>query len=188
LGSYPFLSEKVNRKPRLFRRQRLFIYKNASTEWHYHHTDETLTTQLLGAKHVSLFRLTLENWSLYTRAIQANLHHMACSAELFPCESTITKYECILEVGDAVYIPPFWWHGIDPVDATFGITLASCFRTPLRRLGDWQEPATRATLQDLFTFGRTAYIPLALAQIACSTLSRKLRREPWLPAARSAQS
>lgn len=187
LGRYSFLSERVDQKPRLYRRQRLFIYKNASTEWHCHPTDETITTQLLGAKHVSLFRLTPDNWRLYSQLIHANLHHLACSTEFFPREPTITKYECILEAGDAVYIPPFWWHGIDPVDAALGMTLAHCFRTPLRRLGDWKEPVTKETLQDLIVFRRKRYIPLVLAMIACSSLSRKLAGEPWLPVTGAAQ-
>ncbi len=168
LGNYFFLDQKTNQKPRMYRNQRLFIYKNTSTEWHYHPTDETLTTQLIGAKKCSLFRLTNTNWHFYSRLIENNFHHMECS-KLFFSENAkpLIKYEGLLEAGDALYIPAFWWHGIDPSDPTIGITLAYCFGTPIKRLSSFYEPALR---------------PLPIKQypqVALSTLRRFLSREKW---------
>lgn len=175
LGEFAFLDPKRDVRPLLYPRRRLFIYKNASTEWHYHPTDETLTTQIVGAKRVSLFKLDADNWERYCSPIEHNFHHMACRASFFPQERPVVKYEGILEAGDAMYLPPFWWHGIDPVDARFGITLAHCFRTPLKRLAHWNEPAIRAVRRRLGVLGFVAVgIPTAL-----SSLSRLIARESW---------
>lgn len=176
LGCYSFLDPKLNKKPRIFPNQRLFIYKNASTEWHYHPTDETLTTQLLGSKKFSLFRPTNENWRFYLRLIRSNFHHMPCSKFFFTDNEAqnLIKYEGSLQAGDALYIPPFWWHGIDPIDATIGITLAHCFRTPLKRFGSFHESGL-----NLLPACRPLPIS-AYPYIALSTLCRFLSREKWI--------
>lgn len=148
LGEYSFLPPRFARKPRYYPRQRLFVYRNASTEWHYHSMDETLTTQLSGAKRISLLKLDANNWSSYKTVITSNLHHMTCRNRFFPDSGLPRKYEGILEKGDVVYIPPYWWHGIDPNDSSLGVTLAFCFRSPVERLGSWSDPATRAMLSN----------------------------------------
>ena len=178
LGNFSFLARKYDRSPQTYRRQRLFIYKNASTEWHYHSLDETLTTQLVGAKRVSLFRLDATNWDSYSLPIQANIHHMSCGPSYFPPAAELNKVEGVLQAGDALYLPPFWWHGIDPADSQLGITLAQCFRTPLRRLGAWQEPATRQMLSDVYAQNKALYV-YAMGMLAVSSLSRLVANERW---------
>jgi len=175
LGGYSFLKPTSDKRPSSFPRQRLFIYKNASTDWHFHATDETVTAQLLGSKRIALFRLTPLNWRLYSRNIRANFHHMPCCREFFPRQPALQKYEGVLEPGDAIYIPPFWWHAVDPVDTRVGVTLAHCFRTPLKRLGDLKEPVIR----DFLRTTRSRNLPLVLSMVAFSTLCRKLAGEPW---------
>lgn len=176
LGDYSFLDQRYDLRPRIYPRRRLFVYKNASTEWHYHLTDETLTTQIVGSKRVSLFRLDCKNWELYSKPIEANLHHLSCRTHFFPNEHQIIKYEGILNPGDVLYLPPFWWHGIDTADENFGITLAHCFRTPLKRLGDWKEPALKSFMQK--QRGLLEYIRIGMP-ITISSLSRLIARENW---------
>lgn len=175
LGRYPFLTAQLDRGPGSFPRQRLFIYKNAATDWHLHPTDETLTAQLVGSKRIALFRLSRANWRLYSQNIRANFHHMPCGREFFPRQSDLIKYEGQLDPGDTIYIPPFWWHGVDPIDAAFGVTLAHCFRTPLKRLGDLKEPVVWDYLRNTRVLG----IPVVLSMVLLSTLRRKLAGEQW---------
>lgn len=178
LGNYAFLDEQYNLPPRFFQRRRLFIYKNASTEWHYHPTDETLMTQIVGAKRVALFRLTPENWSAYAPPIDANLHHTVGGQHYFPATEALTKHEAVLAAGDALYIPPFWWHGIDSADPGCGFTLAHCFRTPMQRVGDFAEPAIRAALAQAFQ-SHKAMFAYFLAMVTASTLCRLAVRKKW---------
>lgn len=184
LDDYPFLAGTHD--PFVYPRQRLFFYRNASTDWHYHPIDETIACQLLGPKRVSLFRLSQENWSAYAPLLQANFHHMRCAERLFPPAEQLTKFEAVIEPGDAVYIPPFWWHGIDPADPQPGITLARCFRSPLSRFGAWQEPCIRAHVRDVLR-RNPAMMPLLLAGIAASGVRRRWTGEPWLIAGPEAE-
>lgn len=123
-GRYAFLDDQADKAPRMHQTRRLFIDKNASTEWHCHFTDETLTTQIVGSKRLSAFRLNKENWPLYAEAIARNLHHFPDRHLHFPKEPALFKFDGILQPGDALYLPPFWWRGVDPADGQFGITLA----------------------------------------------------------------
>ncbi|KDR32011.1 cupin-like domain-containing protein [Caballeronia zhejiangensis] len=164
LGHYEFLEREHDRPPRAYAQDRLFIYRNASTEWHYHTTDETLTTQIIGTKRISMFRLSSENWQAYAVPIKSNLHHMNDGARFFPADGALTKFETTLAPGDVLYIPPFWWHGVDPADNDFGITLAHCFKTPLNRLGSLSDPAVkdviRAQHSAMLAFRMRAFVAL----------------------------
>lgn len=180
LGRYSFLGKKYERAPLWYPVDRLFVYKNASTEWHYHHLDETITTQLLGSKRISLFRLTAQNWHAFAPLIEANWHHMPCRGDFFPNDAPISKYEGVIEAGDAVYIPPFWWHGIDPVDTGMGATLAHCFRSPVRRFGAWQDPATRELIRLAAKSHKMQLLPL-LALVGVSSIGRQIDQEAWWP-------
>jgi hypothetical protein len=179
LGKFSFFEERGDLKPRFYPYKRFFVYRNASTEWHYHPIDESLTTQLVGAKKFSMFRLNAAAWTRYVPPIEANFHHMDCGQQFFPRDSAnLIKYEAILEPGDTIYIPPFWWHGVDPVDNDFGVTLAHCFRTPLRRFGDWKEPATRLLLKKTLTSERKWILPI-FSLVAGSSISRYVAGEKW---------
>jgi hypothetical protein len=182
LGKFSFLGKRFEKPPLVYPNKRMFVYRNAASEWHYHHIDETITSQLVGSKKISLFRLTQENWRQFSRPIEANLHHTPCGKQFFPQESSIAKYEGVIEAGDAVYIPPFWWHGIDPADTEPGVTLAHCFRSPLSRFGDWKEPITRNLIKEiaLSQNHKRQLLPL-LARIAFSSLNRKIAKEEWWP-------
>jgi len=169
LGSYDFLGANRDLPPRVYARDRLFIYRNASTEWHYHTTDETLTTQILGSKRISMFRLSNEDWHAYAGPIRSNLHHMEERARFFPADASLMKFEATLEPGDVLYIPPFWWHGVDPADTGFGITLAHCFRTPFNRLGSLSDPAVRDVIR---AQGSLALALRMRAFVALGSLSR----------------
>lgn len=177
VGRYHFLAEH-DRAPLAYPGKRIFFYKNASTEWHYHQLDETLTCQLAGSKRVSLFRLPGAHWYRIAPLIRANYHHMSCASRFFPADVRLVKHEGVIEPGDAVYLPPLWWHGIDTATPEPGITLAQCFRSPLRRIGDWAEPATRELAADALRTSKLRFLPL-MALIAMSSASRAIRKEAW---------
>ncbi len=180
IGDYAFISrDKFIKPPRDYDRQRMFAYRNAATDWHYHPTDETLATQLCGKKRFSLFRLDDSNWDDCANIIEPNLHHLNCAKLLFPPNLSLVKYEAILAPGDVAYIPPFWWHGVDPEDSALGVTLAHCFRTPWHRLGDWQDPITRlAIASKKHKEGFRASL-LQKGIIAFSSMIRKFKGNAW---------
>jgi hypothetical protein len=179
VGSHPFLTPRHDRKPRVYPRRRLFVYRNAGTEWHYHPCDETLTTQLRGRKRVALFRLDLDNWGAYSAIIESNLHHTRCARQFFPRELGPTKYEAILEPGDTIYIPPFYWHGLDAADRDFGITFAHCFRSPLSRVASIEEPIVRRAIQRCARSRQFYRAPFLVGTLALSALARRWMGQQW---------
>jgi hypothetical protein len=179
VGTHGFLGRKFDRKPRRYPRYRLFVYKNASTAWHYHAADESITTQMVGSKKIALFRLTRKNWEEFGPLILANYHHLPEGRQYFP-EHAITKFNGVIEEGDSIYIPPFWWHGIDPVDTDFGVTLVRCFRSPLSRVGDWNEPITWELI-NVAAKSYTPLLPYVLGLISLSSIKRLLSGENWWP-------
>jgi tRNA wybutosine-synthesizing protein 5 len=180
LGPNACLDPRHDLPPRIYARQRIFVYRNAGSEWHPHLTDETLTAQLLGRKAVSLFRLGRHNWDDYAKPIEANLHHTKNGYAFFPATPSITKLEGVLEAGDVVYIPPFWFHGIDPADDDLGITLARCFRTPLTRAASLQEPFIRDTMRRALRHPKDLpRVPYLLGVLGLSTLARARAHQQW---------
>lgn len=50
----------------------------------------------------------------------------------YPLAKTITPYTVDLEPGDALYIPPFWWHHVASLDACISVPL----RWQMKIMGD----------------------------------------------------
>lgn len=45
-------------------------------------------------------------------------------------------------VGDALFIPPYWWHGVEAKPG-FSITIPYCWRSPFHVIGALRQPANR---------------------------------------------
>ncbi|GLS26643.1 cupin-like domain-containing protein [Marinibactrum halimedae] len=175
IGNYPFLQSRIKRKPIFYQLNRLFLFRNASTDWHTHPADETICSQIVGSKKVSMFRCTDKNWDKYAPYIEKNIHHMSLDESYFPDKSDLIKFEGVLQEGDSLYIPPFWWHALDSNDTEFGINLARCFRSPLSRVGDFNEPV----LKDLRKYTSIRQQIWVDSLIILSSLNRKFKGETW---------
>jgi len=97
--------------------------------------------------------------------LNGNYHHIDWGMKLFPKDPPIIKYEAILEAGDAVYIPPMWYHGVDTADNNVGVTFAYCFGTPVEYLQDRRNPVidARVRLPEYFFRIRTRYLKFNMA-------------------------
>lgn len=122
---------------------RAFMYRSAATGWHLHHTDETLMCQVLGTKKVALLPPDTETYKVVYDIFRTEAYLEGPSS--FDNVDTSKLKPLVVEVkqGDALYIPPFWWHAVVPVDKLFGITVARCWRSPLHVMGDITFPAVR---------------------------------------------
>jgi hypothetical protein len=109
---------------------RFFFYRNAGTLWHFHSFDETLMSQIMGSKKIGLLKT---NTPSYPR-----LRALFCSEGYYddPAafdgfdDSGLEWFSAELNAGDALYIPPLWWHGVIPTHETFGATTAVTWRSP----------------------------------------------------------
>jgi hypothetical protein len=128
LGGLPFLS-----KAELgfwYIPARYFFYRNAGTAWHYHPFDETLTCQIVGTKRIGLVHSDPRfNPALRNIFFAEDYYDDPAAFAQFdsdqPCWLSAT-----LEEGDALYIPPLWWHGVSPLTTSFGATAAVTWRSP----------------------------------------------------------
>ncbi|WP_394750398.1 cupin-like domain-containing protein [Spongiimicrobium salis] len=132
IGNFKFLS-KVKR-PRSYFHKRIFIYRNAATAWHYHNVDETLMCQVNGAKKVALLTPEIPRPKYVSNFLTQELQ-----LEGDTLDDNIDLRPLIVEVeeGDALYIPPYWYHAVVPSDNEIGYTLAFCWRSPWHKLGDF---------------------------------------------------
>ncbi|MRV71994.1 hypothetical protein GJ700_09745 [Duganella sp. FT92W] len=142
LDEFPFLRQLPD--PLISPRHRVFLYSGAGTAWHYHEADETLMCQIKGSKRVGLLAPLnpafdrLEPDLMRYRYLESGACFDAYREHVQPCE-------VVVEEGDCLYIPPYWWHGVEPTDTRFGITLAQCWGSPRHKLAAFQVPIVRRT-------------------------------------------
>jgi len=137
---------KFNQKPSnplAYPTSRAFFYKNAGTGWHYHFVDETLMCQVKGTKKVGLLPpdKTTDDIVYDIFTTDAYLNNKECFDN--NAQHRLKPTFANVEPGDALYIPPFWWHGVEPMDDDFGITVANCWRSPFHVMGDLSYPTVR---------------------------------------------
>jgi len=146
---FTFLHSPPN--PLGYPKHRCFLYKGAGTGWHLHHADETLMCQIHGTKKVAM---------LQPDTFTNNIVHDAFTNETYLENKDLFKHKDVdnlkpivieVNVGDALYIPPFWWHAVVPIDNDFGITLAHCWRSPLHIMGNLSYPAVREIWKNILS-------------------------------------
>lgn len=169
---FTFLPEPA--KPRIYNRTRMFMYRRASTAWHYHDVDETLMCQVEGAKRIVLFSPNIRNAAYVTDFL-----HQECYLEGIKLASKDLKPIIVdVEKGDALYIPPYWHHGVVPKDSEVGFTVAYCWASPLHKFGDFSNYFVRRLYRDaLWPIKKISLVmPFLACYSAVADCSRKLRK------------
>jgi Cupin-like domain len=164
LGGFKFLP---NPKPaRRYTAHRAFIYRDSYTDWHFHSSDETLMTQVVGDKEVLILAPDDTSWKALLPVIEDKGYLFDVDTTQYKKFGELRPYRTVVEQGDALYIPVFWWHAVESIGADFGITVASTFLTPLHINGDLRFPAVRKMVG---TYLWTRHAPLLLGAIAYSS-------------------
>jgi hypothetical protein len=178
IGSLSFVDTDVEKKGFLYD-HRLFIYRGGFTDWHFHYADDGVTIQVMGRKEFLLLpnnRKVFEPmWAVsrHKGSWEMTDYDLAEIAELRP-------YKVILEPGDALFIPVFWWHAVEPCDKKIGATLALVQKAPKRIQFDPRLPGARWNMkQCLKKNGFKRYFPI-FALAGCWPLCRNPIRPPYL--------
>ncbi len=115
--------------PRRYPRRRLFLYRGGISLWHFHVTDEHLTYQLVGTKRFAL--LGPDQDAKIRRSVTRELYSLDADPQEYPEYFSMVPLSCELQAGDAIYIPPVWWHTVQPVDKELGATFSFTWATSL---------------------------------------------------------
>jgi hypothetical protein len=134
---------------------RYFIYRNAGSTWHYHPFDETLMCQLIGSKNVGLLNARTPFQNQVQEIFFAEDYYEDPQKSAALEQADLPFFTATVEEGDALYIPPLWWHGVTTSAAGFGVTAAIPWRSPLpvvadgiRRMAAGEVDLMGATSQD----------------------------------------
>lgn len=109
---------------------RTFIYRKSYTDWHFHPIDETLMCQVKGSKEVLLIEPGGESFAALFAIGQTTGTVYNVDIGRFPKYEAIHPYRVLVSPGDALYIPPFWFHAVQAADCEWGITVAKCWASP----------------------------------------------------------
>ncbi|NQZ12820.1 MAG: cupin-like domain-containing protein [Algicola sp.] len=147
MDGFKFLPKKP--KPLYYPDSRMFIYKGAGSSWHLHVLDETLMCQVAGRKRVAFIPTNDSNYQelkdiFYSDKLMEDdncMRHM---------KGRIKPLVADVEAGDALYIPPNWWHGVQPLDSEVGMTIPYCWRSPYHKISNLRYPAVREMYKDAF--------------------------------------
>lgn len=140
---FRFLSSP--KKPLIYDQRRFFIYRRAATAWHYHSTDETLMCQVNGSKRVALLSPEIPNAKHVTDFLHRELY---LDGKTMDASLDLKPFIVDVEEGDALYIPPFWHHGVVPNDDEVGFTLAYCWKSPWHKYGRFANYFVRQLYKD----------------------------------------
>lgn len=134
LGGFAFLS---NTQPGFcYPPTRYFFYRNAGTTWHYHSFDETLMCQVAGSKRIGLLDVNNPSgWIIRNLFLYEDYYDNPSAFDGFD-NTGLRWFEADLDPGDALYIPPLWWHGIVTTNTSFGSTVSVTWRSPPHIIAD----------------------------------------------------
>lgn len=138
IPGFAFLREPP--EPLYYPKWRGFLYNGAGTGWHYHCTDCTLMSQVKGRKLVGLLPPDRRTYKAVAGPFLSDAYFDDSSC--VDGVEGLSPLVATLEQGDSLFIPPYWWHGVEASEG-FGITVAFCWRPPLHVIGDLSLPAIR---------------------------------------------
>ena len=115
---------------------RFFFFRNAGTSWHFHSFDETLMSQVVGTKKIGLLKTNTPSYqAMLTLFCEEKYYDDPSAFDGFD-GSGLEWFEAELGPGDALYIPPLWWHGVIATSEGLGATTAVTWRSPPHVIAD----------------------------------------------------
>eukprot|EP00611_Tribonema_gayanum_P030236 TRINITY_DN8338_c0_g1_i1.p1 TRINITY_DN8338_c0_g1~~TRINITY_DN8338_c0_g1_i1.p1 ORF type:complete len:186 (-),score=38.99 TRINITY_DN8338_c0_g1_i1:348-905(-) len=94
------------------------------------HTDPThnLLCQVVGSKEITLFAPQhsaglYPNEGIMSNTSRVDVGASAVNTEEYPLFARTPRHTCVLRAGEALYIPPLWWHYIRSLETSFSVSL-----------------------------------------------------------------
>ena len=139
---WPEIFDDVN-LPDFFPKDRFFssVFRISSAGmqlWTHYDVMDNLLMQVNGCKKVILFPPS-DASNLYLEGDKSSVVDIEePNLEKFPKFSNITKYKCILQPGDILFIPALWFHNVTALD--FGIAINVFWKNLDIKLYDTKDP------------------------------------------------
>jgi hypothetical protein len=152
LGSFPFLPKvpgAADRRNYFYPPWGAMFYKNSFSDWHYHAITEALMCQFVGAKETLLMAPDEETWERFERVFKNRLRYYDIDLREYPEFADVKLYRVTVQQGDALFIPCYWWHAVQPLDHKFGITAPFWWDSPARVRMNLRYPATWNFIRNL---------------------------------------
>lgn len=153
--------------PLFYPRARAFMYRGAGSGWHTHTIDETLMCQIRGCKRVALLP-TDDGTYEQLRDIFMTDRYLDDPQAFGELARQLKPIVADVDTGDALYIPPNWWHGVQPIDHVAGATLTYCWRSPVHKISDLRYAPVREMWRQ--TFSRPSIAMLVLLYWGAASL------------------
>ena len=164
----------------------VYSYQGGSfTDWHFHPGFEALMCQVRGTKEVLLLGTDIDVWRALTPALDAHAVSFEIGAHEFPAYEQLTATRVRIEAGDALYIPSWWWHVVEAVDDSFGLTVPHWWPSKWNVRYDFSRPAADYVCWRLLpqaVFSRKDWRAAPRTQLARSAMLGVLFMSPfpWL--------
>ena len=119
-------------RPRYYGHKRAFLHGRSYTDWHYHPNDETLMCQFGPSKVVDLLPPGQVEFDILLEIARHEPWIGGKTSADFPRLQELKPLRVHVRSGDALYIPPHWWHAVACPDTggRLGITVAYCWGSP----------------------------------------------------------
>ena len=110
VGGFDFVPDP--RRPHYYKPLRAFVHGRSYTDWHYHPDDSTLMCQFGRTKTVHLLPPDDDTWDVFFEIARHKQRIGDSSADEYPKLCGLEPRQAVVEPGDALYIPPNWWHAV----------------------------------------------------------------------------
>lgn len=129
-------------RPHYYPPLRAFVHGISYTDWHCHPDDNTLMCQFGRSKTLHLLPPDQFTWDVMLDVAQHEDRVGPADPERFPRLKTLKPRVAVVNPGDAIYIPPNWWHAVACTEeaAQLGVTVAWCWGSPLHIRSDPRFP------------------------------------------------
>lgn len=167
LGTFRFLPREDD--ARVYSPYHAYWYRRSYTDWHFHDSDDQFMCQIVGTKKVMLLPPCQHAWDAIIPVLREQGHVYAVDVERFPGFYKIQPIMAIVQPGDALYFPIYWWHAVQPVDTSrWGITAIAARKSPIHIQYNLRFPAARFLLgsaaalawtnRSISAFGRLGHV------------------------------
>ena len=129
-------------RPHYYKPVRAFLHGVSYTDWHAHADDSTLFCPFGRSKTVYMLPPDQGTWDVVFGVAKEKVRIGTADTDGFPGLKRLRPRVAVVHPGDALYIPPNWWHAVecDEESPRLGISVAYCWASPLHLRSDPRFP------------------------------------------------